>query len=145
MAGYNYFPATYQPNYYGGMYNPQPQIPQIPTPAPQAQQQANNNGLNWVQGETGAKGYLVAPNTTVLLMDSESNRFYLKSSDASGMPLPLRVFEYEEKTGKEGQKLAPDSPSVEYVTKREFDEFKTTLKSSFGVPKEKVSRREDDE
>ena len=34
MAGY-YFPAGYQPNYYGGMYNPQPQVPQIPTPVPQ--------------------------------------------------------------------------------------------------------------
>ena len=44
MAGYNYFPATYQPNYYGGMYNPQPQVPQIPTPA-QAPQQAPKRGL----------------------------------------------------------------------------------------------------
>lgn len=58
MAGY-YFPAGYQPNYYGGLYNPQPQIPQIPTPAQQPQpqpqvqapQQQSNPGVNWVQGE----------------------------------------------------------------------------------------------
>ena len=50
--------------------------------------QQNNNSLIWVQGEQAAKSYMVAPNTTVLLMDSESQRFYLKSSDASGMPLP---------------------------------------------------------
>ena len=93
MAGY-YFPAGYQPNYYGGMYNPQPNVPQVPTPAQQPQQQGGN-GLIWVQGETGAKGYLVAPNNTVLLMDSEANQFYLKSTDGSGMPLPLRVFKYE--------------------------------------------------
>ena len=141
---YNYFPATYQPNYYGGMYNPQPQVPQIPTPAQAPQQQANN-GLIWVQGESGAKSYLVAPNTTVLLMDSESNKFYLKSSDGSGMPQPLRVFEYAEKTGQQTQKAAPDVDLAEYVTKREFDEFKTTLKSSFGVPKEKVSKEAKDE
>lgn len=139
MAGYNYFPATYQPNYYGGMYNPQPQVPQIPTPAQAPQQQANS-GLIWVQGESGAKSYLVAPNTTVLLMDSESNKFYLKSSDVSGMPQPLRVFEYTEKTGQQTQKAAPDVDLAEYVTKREFDEFKTTLKSSFGVAKEKVGK-----
>jgi hypothetical protein len=144
MAGYNYFPATYQPNYYGGMYNPQPQVPQIPTPAQAPQQQANS-GLIWVQGESGAKSYLVAPNTTVLLMDSESNKFYLKSSDVSGMPQPLRVFEYTEKTGQQTQKAAPDVDLGEYVTKREFDEFKTTLKSSFGVPKEKVSKEAKDE
>ena len=136
---YNYFPATYQPNYYGGMYNPQPQVPQIRTPAQAPQQQANS-GLIWVQGESGAKSYLVAPNTTVLLMDSESNKFYLKSSDVSGMPQPLRVFEYTEKTGQQTQKAAPDVDLGEYVTKREFDEFKTTLKSSFGVAKEKVSK-----
>lgn len=62
-------------------------------PAPQTQ---TNNGLIWVQGETGAKSYLVAPNTTIMLMDSESSRFYLKSADASGMPMPLRTFEYKE-------------------------------------------------
>lgn len=50
----------------------------------------------WVQGETGAKSYPVAPNTTILLMDSESGRFYLKTADHSGMPLPLRTFEYTE-------------------------------------------------
>ena len=144
MAGYNYFPATYQPNYYGGMYNPQPQVPQIPTPAQAPQQQANN-GLIWVQGESGAKSYLVAPNTTVLLMDSESNKFYLKSSDGSGMPQPLRVFEYAEKTGQQTQKAAPDVNPGEYVTKREFDEFKMTLKSSFGAPKVKGSKEASDE
>lgn len=135
MAGY-YFPTSYQPNYYGGMYNPQPNIPQVPTPA----QQQTGGGLTWVQGEAGAKSYLVAPNTTVLLMDSESNKFYLKSSDVSGMPQPLRVFEYTEKTGQQAQKHAPDVDLGEYVTKREFDEFKTTLKSSFGIAKEKVSK-----
>lgn len=49
MAGYNpYFPATYQPAV-------QPYQQQYQQPA---QQQAQS-GLIWVQGETGAKGYLV--------------------------------------------------------------------------------------
>lgn len=71
------------------------QLPQMPTPAPTQQ---NNNGLVWVQGETGAKSFLVAPNTTVMLMDSENSVFYLKSADASGMPQPLRIFDYTERT-----------------------------------------------
>lgn len=141
---YNYFPTTYQPNYYGGMYNPQPNVPQVPTPAQQPQQQGGN-GLIWVQGESGAKSYLVAPNTTVLLMDSEANQFYLKSTDGSGMPLPLRVFKYEEVKVNQAPQASPESHPVEYVTKAEFDEFKTTLKSSFGVPKVKASKEEDDE
>ena len=142
MAYQNFYNG-YQPNYYGGgMYNPQPTVPQIPTPA--TQQQASS-GLVWVQGETGAKGYLVAPNNTVLLMDAETNRFYLKSSDGSGMPLPLRVFEYTEITGKTAPAPASDSPSTEYVTKQEFDDFKATLKSSFGVQKVKGRKETDDE
>lgn len=91
MAGYPYY---YQPIYGGGNYQ-QTQTPVMQTQAPVNN---NNSGIVWVQGESGAKSYLVAPNTTVLLMDSEGNKFYLKSSDASGMPLPLRVFEYSEIT-----------------------------------------------
>jgi hypothetical protein len=56
----------------------------------------------WVQGEAGAKSYLVAPGSTVMLMDSEAQTFYFKSADASGMPLPLRIFDYVERTQPKG-------------------------------------------
>ena len=96
MAGYPYYSQTFTPTFgaYGGNYVPMQQA--VQAPAPQAPAQTSGNAVIWVQGETGAKSYLVAPNTTVLLMDSESNRFYLKSSDGSGMPQPLRIFEYSE-------------------------------------------------
>ena len=55
-----------------------------------------NQGLIWVQGETGAKAYMVSPGNTLLLMDSEQSRFYIKATDQAGMPLPLRTFEYKE-------------------------------------------------
>ena len=94
MYGYtqNYNQYGYQPNYYTDQLSQLRGQP-MQQPAPQTQ---TNNGLIWVQGETGAKSYLVAPNTTIMLMDSESSRFYLKSADASGMPMPLRTFEYKE-------------------------------------------------
>ena len=79
---------NYYPQYNGAMpdmlgqlrYQPQQQF-----------QHQGNNGIVWVQGEAAAKSYPVAPNTTVMLLDSENSTFYLKTSDASGMPLPLRV------------------------------------------------------
>lgn len=78
MALYNNgFPQAYQP------YIPQPQ-PQAP---------AHNNAIIWVQGEAGAKSYLVAPNTTVQLWDSEDQVIYLKSADASGMP-SMKIIDY---------------------------------------------------
>lgn len=91
--------------------------------------QQNNNGLIWVQGEAGAKSYMVAPNSTVMLMDSESQRFYLKSTDASGMPQPLRIFEYTEKPQNVPNK-ASGSESIDYssfATKAEFEAFKAEM------------------
>ena len=32
-----------------------------------------------------------------MLMDSETQTFYIKTADASGMPQPLRVFDYKER------------------------------------------------
>lgn len=60
---------------------------------PQQYQQAPTNDIKWVQGEAGAKSYLVAPNTTVQLWDSESQTIYLKSADASGMP-SMKILDY---------------------------------------------------
>ena len=108
--GYNNYPQSI----------PQQQI--IPTPATQQNQ---NTSLIWVQGEAGAKSYLVAPNSTVMLMDSESERFFLTSADASGMPAPLRIFEFKEVTGS--AQATPPTNTPEYVTKEEFDEFKAEL------------------
>lgn len=93
MAAYNNgFPATYPQMY----YQPQYQVPYLQgtqmSQANQSQQIPNNN-LIWVQGEAGAKSYLVAPNTTVQLWDSESQCIYLKSADASGMP-SMKILDY---------------------------------------------------
>ena len=83
---YNSFPLNYQP---AQIYYPNQQNPYQ---ASQAQQ--HNNGIIWVQGEAGAKSYLVAPNTTVQLWDSEDQVIYLKSADASGMP-SMKVLDYK--------------------------------------------------
>jgi predicted transcriptional regulator len=53
-----------------------------------------NSGIIWVQGESGAKSYLVAPNSTVQLWDSESQTIYIKSADASGMP-SIKILDYK--------------------------------------------------
>lgn len=120
MAFYNGFPATYyQPNMY--------QQPIQPAQPPVNQQTQQSNGLVWVQGEAAAKSYPLAPNTTALLMDSEGDRFYLKSADSSGMPLPLRVFEYHEITaqGSKPEQAAPAS----YVTKDEFNALRNDFEA----------------
>lgn len=103
MAYNNIFPATYQ-QYYPQQYQPQQYPQQV---QPQAQ---NNNSIIWVQGEAGAKSYMVAPNTTVQLWDSEAQVIYLKSADASGMPsiktLDYTIRELPRQTNENGSNLA---------------------------------------
>ena len=105
---------------YGQPY--QDRLSQLQNQYQQAMPPPVNQGLLWVQGEAGAKSYLVAPNTTVLLMDSESQRFFIKSTDPAGMP-SLKVFEYSE--------VSSAKPPVEtvgmedkYVTREEYEDLK---------------------
>lgn len=86
-------------------------------------QQNPQQGIVWVQGEEGAKAYMVAAGNSVLLMDSETSAFYIKSTDQSGMPMPLRIFDYSER------KTAPkQEKGVEYVTRKEFDDFVASVR-----------------
>lgn len=107
----------------GQMNQFQQQPVQMPAQTVQQPQQ-NNNGILWVSGEVGAKSYLVAPGTSVLLMDSESEKFYIKSTDVSGMPQPLRTFEYHEV----GTQMPPKQPAQnmdsKYVTRQEYNDLK---------------------
>ena len=119
MAYYGAFPATYQPIYPAQQY----QAPVMQTPQPQAQQ-APQNGLIWVQGEQAAKSYLVAPNSTVQLWDSEEKVIYLKSADASGMP-SMKILDYTIRGDANQQAV---TPVMEYATKDELNQLADKLK-----------------
>lgn len=83
------------------------------------QNQSVNQGIIWVSGEAGAKSYLVAPNSTVTLWDSESQTIYVKSADASGMP-SMKVFEYKERIN--------EPLKGEYATRTEIDSINERIK-----------------
>ena len=123
----NVYPPAYQDRLAQLQNQYQQTMPQIPTPQPQV-----NQGLLWVSGEIGAKSYLVAPNTTVLLMDSEGQRFYLKSTDGAGMP-SLRIFEYNEVTANNPQNTHPIVENLDnkYVTREEFDGFNKQISEQY--------------
>ena len=61
------------------------------------QQPQSNSGFQWVQGEAAAKAFHVDPGQTVLLMDSDSPVLYLKSTDVSGRPTPMVVYDLVER------------------------------------------------
>lgn len=103
----------------------------IPDNLPMPQQKANQ-GLLWVSGEIGAKSWIVPPNQTVLLMDSEANKFYIKSSDNAGMPT-MKTYEYTEIS--QPQQKATQS-SMDYETEI------NTLKHDLKALSEKISQFE---
>ena len=123
---YNYFPQTYQqPVYYPTQSNAFPTQQSVGASQPTTQ-----SALNWVQGEAGAKSYLVAPNSTVVLWDTESQTVYIKSADPTGMP-SIKTLDYTIR-GSEVK------ASVNYVTEADFDELKKEIddiKKSLGKEK----------
>lgn len=144
-----YYPTGYQPYVppMPTMAMPQqtvPQVQQVQQTAPQPQPSNNqSNGLIWVQSEAGAKAYPVAPNNSVLLMDSEESTFYIKTTDSSGVPQPLRIFDYTERTKQSSHipQVAPEKPTPDMVTRAEFEKLREDVtRLSKGIRKPQVNK-----
>lgn len=118
MALYNNgYPASYQSQFY------QPQQSYVPQQQNYVPQQ--NSSIIWVQGEAGAKSYLVAPNTTVQLWDSESQTIYLKSADASGMP-SIKILDY--KIRGNTPQMHENAPESVFATVDDINTLKAEIK-----------------
>lgn len=122
MQGFPAYQNTYVQPYQDRLAQLQNQYQQVIPQMPAQVQQPASQGLLWVQGEAGAKSYLVAPNTTVLLMDADAQRFYIKSTDPSGIP-SLRTFEFTEvlPTHVQTVQQAAENLDNKYVTRKEFE------------------------
>ena len=99
---YGYGQPTPPTSYAMGMYN----------------RPASGNQITWVMGIENAKTFPIAPNTTVLLMDSEAQKFYIKSSDVNGM-CSLETYAFEKCADPMTKTAAPDLDK--YVTRAEFE------------------------
>ena len=110
MAYNTYYPSSYQYSQFLTQPQPQPQ-----TPASE---------IKWVQGEAGAKSYLVAPNQTVTLWDTESQTIYVKSADASGMP-SMKVLDYTLREDMAHAAKIP--PQSGYATKDDLNYIKEEI------------------
>lgn len=81
---------------------------------------SQSNGIIWVQGIEGAKAWQLAPNSNILLVDSENDGvFYIKITDNVGMS-SLRTFNYVEVTEQPKPSMTDMS---KYVTRDELNEI----------------------
>ena len=140
MAFYNGLPVNYQtPVPYQQQY---PQMQQT-TPNTPAIMNHSTASIIWVQGEAGAKAYPVAPGNSVLLMDSESDCFYIKSTDASGIPMPLRVFNYVEIVQTQQKEVSePQIDTSQLVYQDDLDKLRQELRQALEELKPKTMRKE---
>jgi hypothetical protein len=149
---------AYNQPYYNGGYYPQYQNGAVPDmlgqykgqyqqPIPQMQQnippqnmqmpitptpQKPTNDIIWVQGLEGAKGFLVAPNNTVVLWDTENPVIYVKTADGSGIP-SMRVLDFKERNGN-SQNIGENPPKThkcacgdKFATKEEINALEAKL------------------
>lgn len=116
-------------SYPGYGFNPYPAYPQQPPVYGVPQQQTNNNPQNqmnhyaFVNGIEGAKSFIMQPNQTVLLMDSEHPVCYMKQSNALGQST-LRYFKLSEVTEQDIRNLSVNSEKVinnDYVLRSDYD------------------------
>lgn len=93
--------------------------------------QTQTQNLIRVNGIEGAKAYQMNANSIVSLFDVNEDIMYIKSTDGAGFP-SIRSFRFEE--------LKEDTqtePSVDYISREEFEEFKKELMNN---GKQSISR-----
>ena len=99
----------YPNSIYGNYSNP---YQQIMRPQPQA--------IQYVNGRQSAESYQMGANSSVILMDANLPRFYIKQTDASGMAT-IKSYDFKETEAEKPK---------EYVTREEFETFKSKLKGA---------------
>lgn len=95
----------------------------VPSTIAQPQQMNTNNGglmTIFVQSEEEVNNYPVAAGLTVLLISFGLKKFWLKSTDTSGVPQQPRSFSFNEETPLQNQNGA-------FVSRAEFSELSSKL------------------
>lgn len=91
--------------------------------------QNRNSGIIWVNGEEGARSWVMAPNSNAILLDAENEgRFYIKTTDNIGM-CTIRTFNYKEVIDVQP---AMDATLVQYATKQDVQELRDLIDSMRG-------------
>ena len=111
----NYYPS-YNAYAQAQPYQTMPQVAQQP--------QTAQSNIIWATEEE-AKSYLVGAGNSVIIMDSQKNTFYVKSTDNAGMPQPMRTYDYTERKAQ-----APATNTADYITREEFEKRFAELKEA---------------
>lgn len=135
----------YQPNYYGAAGDTLSQMksPYQPTqPIMNPMLQSTQNDLIFVQGESAAKAYLVAPNATVTLWDTEGPTIYIKRADANGVP-SMRVLDFTERNAPQHGDKHVCGCGDKFATKEAFEALQSECEGLKGIVNELKQKMEE--
>lgn len=126
------------------MMRPQYQsTPQMQYPAPQPQP-SGGQSIIWVPNEKAANEFIVAPNNAVTLWDMNAPVVYVKKADASGKPAMTTYDLVERSTAPASPTVPQTVPTVEYVTRKDFDELAAKV-AAMSVKPVKKAKEADNE
>ena len=121
-------------NYNNPYFNPYQSYPYT-QPTQQQTPQTNYLQLTFINGIEGAKAFIVAPNQTIYLKDSDSNILYEKKADAQGR-YTLTAFEL-----KQVDINTPTSAPVNaYATTNDLNALKSLFIEQMDILSSKIEK-----
>lgn len=116
--------GNYYPPYGSTLYS----TPINNNPAYGMQMQNNANSVITVPvtNDTEVQNYLVGAGNTVIFVDFDHGKLWIKSTASNGVPMQLRKFKLSEEIQEPPAVVAP-SPTEQYATKADFDELKKMI------------------
>ena len=122
-------------NYNNPYFNPYQQYPYT-QPTQQQTPMTNYLQLTFINGIEGAKAFIVAPNQTIYLKDSDSNILYEKKADAQGR-YTLTAFEL--KPVEINTPTAPTQPTA-YATTSDLNALKSFFTEQVNIITSKLEK-----
>lgn len=99
------------------LQNMQAQLAQLQGNQPQQQTIQQGYQIQTVKGIAGARAFAIPPSSSIVLMDTDSSVFYVKTTDANGLET-VKAYEFSEK-----EVDAPELTSDKYVLKSDFEKL----------------------
>ena len=114
-------------NLYNNLY--QPYASYMPRPYDIGNRFGMNEQIKWVLGVENAKSYPLRPGDSVILMDSEQLRCYVKTCDVNGM-CNLKAYDLIEPIEQAPAAAAPTIDTSQFVTRKELQEVLQPLQAA---------------
>ena len=119
----NQYNGTYIPNYnyVSQMQRPMQQPVQPMTPQPQTTEDVPFNDIKFVT-EDEAKGYILFPNTRVMLLDRDKSVFYIKTADSLGKST-IEGYKYAKLEDKSSNNISREIDTKDFVKTQDMKDY----------------------